>query len=127
MPTFSTFPKETVDAAHALFTALGRPTTQSNVDAMWDESGLILGEYLHPVFGLAEHFQSHDDYIKGYTDNCFRGDHISIPGFTEDERIVVIDISFHKGNTFVTLNFFPDDQKDVHKALLSLLGDLETR
>ncbi|WP_315072190.1 hypothetical protein [uncultured Microbacterium sp.] len=93
----------------------------------------------HPVFAFAHHFHSADDYERGYTENSYRGDHISIPGYTEMGNIGIIEISFHKGNTAITQLTFepPTDEnehspvlkawKGFHDGALALLEEYETR
>ncbi|HIW75665.1 MULTISPECIES: hypothetical protein [Gordonibacter] len=127
MPSFSTCPKETLDAIHALFSALGKPTELGITDqaALCDD--LQFGSNFHPVFALTEHFQAHDSGNKGYTYNSSRGDHLSVPGYTEEGEVVVMDVSFHKGETYLRLNLFPSEPQEVHDALFELLRKLETR
>lgn len=127
MPSFSTHPKETLDAVHALFAALGKPAKIEAVDETAFSDDLQIGSNFHPVFALAEHYQAHDSGNRGYTHNSSRGDHLSIPGYTETSEVVVMDISFHKGETYVRLNLFPNEPQEVHLALLQLLQNLETR
>lgn len=62
---------------------------------------------LHPVFSLTEHFRSHDDYGKGFTQNPYRGDHMTIPCYTEEGQLVLLEVSFHKGATYVEALTFP--------------------
>lgn len=73
-------------------------------------------ETFHPVFTLAHHFRSADSYVAGYTSNTFRGDHLSIPGFSEEGGLGVIEISFHKGHAFISLLTFEDKPSDQIEA-----------
>ena len=93
-------------------------------------------ETWHPVFAFAHHYRANDDYADGYTANPARGDHMSIPGYTEDETWGVIEISFHKGATtvdYVSFDQRPSDQFEVPKwqalydAARTLLEEHETR
>lgn len=127
MPSFSTCPKETLDAVHALFSALGKPVKIDAIDKTAFSEDPQIGINFHPVFALAEHFQAHDIGNQGYTYNLLRGDHISIPGYTEMGEVVVMDISFHKGESYIRLNLFLDKPREVHRALFDLLRTLETR
>jgi hypothetical protein len=61
------------------------------------------------------------------TENPYRGDHMSIPCYTEDGDVFVLDISFHKGDTFIERVGFPDGPLPVRKALYDLLDSCETR
>lgn len=127
MPSFSTHPKETLDAVHALFLALGKPTELDVIDETVFCENFQIGSNFHPVFALTEHFQAHDSGNKGYTYNSSRGDHLSTPGYTEAGEVIVMDISFHKGESYLRLNIFPDEPREVHLALLELLRNLESR
>ncbi|MCU1526209.1 MAG: hypothetical protein JWO18_3103 [Microbacteriaceae bacterium] len=82
----------------------------------------------HPVFGMVKHFLANDSGNGGYTANSSRGDHISIPGTTEDGgKVVIIDIGFHKGMTTFELVTFPDAHEAVEKAAVDFLDTYETR
>ena len=82
----------------------------------------------HPIFGMVKHFRANDAGNKGYTENGNRGDHISIPGWTEDKwKVVIIDIGFHKGMTTFELVSFPDAHEAVEKAAAGFLMTYETR
>ncbi|GAF45497.1 hypothetical protein [Rhodococcus wratislaviensis] len=110
------------EATKALFRALGAPVT----DQTWaGDYGARIG--CHPVFGLAEHYRGHDGGARGYTDNPYRGDHMSIPGYTEDGNVFVLDVSFHKGDTHIERIDFPGGPADVRSALHELLISCETR
>lgn len=85
---------------------------------------------IHPVFPLAHHFRSKDDYEGGYTGNSYRGDHLSVPaylGFGGD--IAIFETSFHKGNAYMEIVTFPEADRDsaLYRAALSLLEAEETR
>jgi hypothetical protein len=107
-------------AVKALFSALGTPCVREP----WEDGG---GFGCHPVFCLAEHFRGHDNGNVGYTENRYRGDHMSIPCYTEDGDVFVLDISFHKGETFVERVGFPEGPPQLRKALYDLLDSCETR
>ena len=123
MSTFDLYPEATHDAVKALYKALGEPVRDDTPMTEFDR----IGECIHPVFGLAEHFRAHDSGNAGYTHNGFRGDHITIPAFCEFGDVMAIDVSFHKGDTFLTLCTFPEGPEEVHAALHELLSKLETR
>jgi hypothetical protein len=126
--TYPNTPKETFAAVHALFQALGNPhPVEVDFGDQRFSGGVMFGEYFHPIFSLSEHFLSFDTGNIGYTNNQYRGDHLSIPGWTENGEVCVLEASFHKGNTCVAYLVFPDVQKEVHQALLELLQALETR
>ncbi|ORB76553.1 hypothetical protein, partial [Mycobacterium timonense] len=97
-------------AVKALFSALGPPRAR----LAWSDSDVV---GCHPVFGLAEHYRGHDRGDAGYTENRYRGDHMSIPCYTEDGDVFVLDISFHKGETFIERVVFPEGPSVVHTAL----------
>lgn len=113
-------PSQVNQAVAALFTALGTPCTRE----LWSDSD-VFG--CHPVFGLARHYRGYDRGDTGYTENQYRGDHMSIPCYTEDGEVFVLDISFHKGETFVERVEFPEGPPQVRKALYDLLDSSETR
>jgi hypothetical protein len=113
-------PSQINQAVKALFTALGTPSA----GYPWPQSE---GAGCHPVFALAEHYRGHDRGDSGYTENRYRGDHMSIPCFTEDGDVFVLDISFHKGDTFIERVDFPQGPPQVRKALYNLLDSCETR
>jgi hypothetical protein len=120
MNTFGLYPRPVLDAAQALFRALGSPTRTT-----WQQTEM---NTIHPVFGLAEHFEGHDNYdATGYTENQYRGDHLSVPCWTENNEIFVLETSFHKGEMFVERVEFPTAPEHVYDALLKLLHDCETR
>jgi hypothetical protein len=115
-----TSPSQITGAVKALFSALGTLTGR----LPWSDSD-VFG--CHPVFSLAEHYRGHDHGDTGYTENRYRGDHMSIPCYTEDGDVFVLDISFHKGETFIERVDFPDGPPVVRKALYDLLDSCETR
>jgi hypothetical protein len=115
-----TSPSQITEAVKALFSALGTPCGR----LPWSDSD-VLG--CHPVFGLAEHYRGHDRGDTGYTENRWRGDHMSIPCYTEGGEVFVLDISFHKGETFIERVDFPEGPPVVRKALYALLDSCETR
>ena len=85
---------------------------------------------IHPVFRLSHHFLSGDDYAKGYTDNPYRGDHISVPAYLGfSEEIAILETSFHKGFTFVEVITFPEADREsrLYQAAVSLVSAEETR
>lgn len=123
--TLDLYPKPTIDSVKALYTALGKP---ERVEWMSDQAfGEMDGHLVHPVFGLLEHFLSNDSYGPGYTSNPYRGDHLTIPAFSEEGDVLTIEVSFHKGDTIVEKCTFPREPVEVHRALLGLLQTLETR
>jgi hypothetical protein len=107
-------------AVKALFSALGAPSARQP----WPETEAY---GCHPVFALAEHYRGHDRGNVGYTENQYRGDHMSIPCYSEDGEVFVLEVSFHKGGTFVERVDFPDGPAQVRKALYDLLDSTETR
>jgi hypothetical protein len=113
-------PSQIAQAVKALFSALGTPCAREP----WSESEAC---GCHPVFALAEHYRGNDRGDTGYTENRYRGDHMSIPCYTEDGDVFVLEISFHKGETFVERVDFPHGPPQVHKALYDLLDSSETR
>lgn len=124
MTTFDTYPNEVKIAVQSLFKALGTPVSE-DIFSIDDINNGANG--IHPVFALSEHFRSYDEGNNGYTCNRHRGDHISIPAFTEEMDVAVIDISFHKGTTDFELITFPYGSEEVRSALYELLTELETR
>lgn len=123
---------------------LGSPTRRALPGEIEALNGVAMSFYLrpgatgtfHPVFRFAHHFHSKDDYERGYTANSSRGDHMSIPGYTEDGSWGIIEISFHKGETwveFVTYEDVPEGPSPMAKwhalnaAALALLDSNETR
>ncbi|GAB4097688.1 hypothetical protein GCM10028787_31630 [Brachybacterium horti] len=58
---------------------------------------------VHPQFDLMEVCPGADDYDPGYTENPYRGEHLTIPCVAEDGELFTIEVSFHKGTTFVDL------------------------
>jgi|SRR5271166_3880641 len=115
-----TSPSQMAPAVKALFNALGSPSAREP----WSENDVV---GCHPVFGFAEHYRGHDRGERGYTENPYRGDHMSIPCYTEDGDVFVLDISFHKGDTFIERVGFPEGPLPVRKALYDLLDSCETR
>ena len=122
--TSSLHPQAVHDAATALFAAMGTPTRAEYSHTDVDVPG---SETCHPVFGLASHFRGNDLGERGYTANPYRGDHMSIPCFTEDGEVLVLETSFHKGNATVDRVTFPDAQAGIVEALHGLLDACETR
>lgn len=92
-------------------------------DAPWLDSPL------HPVFPLAEHFRSNDDGNRGYTENGHRGDHLSVPCWSEyGDAPSILEISFHKGHTAVEHVTHPEAANTPEsEALIELLQHYETR
>jgi hypothetical protein len=117
-----TSPSQIHQAVKALFSALGAPST----GYVWS-GGDDGGNGCHPVFALTDHYRAYDQGNRGYTENRYRGDHISIPCYTEDGDVFVLDISFHKGATFIERVDFPQGPPQVRKALYDLLESCETR
>lgn len=115
-----TSPSQINQAVKALFSALGAPCSRQP----WSD-GDAVGS--HPVFTLGEHYRSYDRGEMGYTENRYRGDHMSIPCYTEDGDVFVLDISFHKGETFIERVDFPEGPPQVRRALYDLLDSSETR
>lgn len=115
-------PSAVRNAVKALFAALGTPV----IDEHWagDEEAK---RGCHPIFDLAEHYRGNDSGARGYTANPYRGDHMSIPHYTEDGDVFVLDISFHKGDTVLTRVDYPHGSGEIRKALLELLESCETR
>lgn len=105
----------------------GQPTHQHLRYSEPDEA--ILGGPWHPVFPLAEHFRANDEGNPGYTQNRNRGDHLSIPCWSEDGQAPsILEISFHKGRTSVEHITFPQAHETPEAERLSeLLAQYETR
>lgn len=103
------------DAFEALAPYFGKPRRR-DFDA---------DNFFHPAFGYAHYFERedagyHEGGTPGYTGSTYRGAHISIPGFDEMGGLQVIDLSFHKGTTYVdTVSF---DGGPGYSAALELLG-----
>lgn len=126
---------ETVHAAvRALFLAAGDPV-RSGYQPMSDypsegrapfRPGAIDGG-VHPVFGLLSHFRAHDDGAPGFTKNPWRGDHMSVPCWSEHGDPFVLETSFHKGDAFVERVDFPTAPAGILDALTDLLQSCETR
>lgn len=119
----SPIPASVHQAVKSLFNALGTPVPDRN----WVSSGEENAWGCHPVFSLAEHYRGHDNGDRGYTDNPYRGDHMSIPCFTEDGTVFALDISFHKGDMHMERINYPDGPPAIRKALFDLLESCETR
>ena len=82
----------------------------------------------HPVFSMTEHFRGNDSGNLGYTKNYYRGDHISIPIYSEAGwEIYVLEISFHKGSTIIEIIGYPDRPLEVARELHDMLLEYETR
>lgn len=62
-----------------------------------------------------------------YTGNQSRGDHMLIPGFTEDGNVFKLDVSFYKGAIFVQRVDFPPEPSHLRDALQGLHESCETR
>lgn len=115
----------------ALYGLLGTfdSVTRRPVRSFPDSGGTVdgIGEYLHPVFALHEHFRANDDGNAGYTRNTYRGDHLSIPAYGENGAIAVLETSFHKGDTFVDVVSFDGGDHAVRAAVTAILAAAETR
>lgn len=82
----------------------------------------------HPVFPLVQHYRSYDNGNPGITDNPYRGDHISIPIYSEHGwEIYLMDISFHKGDMSWEIIGFPYRPVKVKEELHKILCKYETR
>ena len=117
------------DAIEALYRAMGEPE-QTPVEVGANGAMRFCGDddMLHPVFPLARHYFGKDGYAdSGYTGNCFRGDHLTIPAYSETGEVYALDISFHKGMTYETCVRFPQAPQQVKDALYELLEKTETR
>ncbi|MFE2961985.1 hypothetical protein [Nocardia tengchongensis] len=119
----SPIPDSVRHAVKALFGALGVPVR----DETWAARDESARWGCHPIFGLAEHYKGHDNGDAGYTANPYRGDHMSIPSYTENGDVFVLDISFHKGDTHIERIDFPEGPADIRDALYGLLVSCETR
>ena len=108
------------ESVKALFSAIGTSCAR----LPWSDSHVV---GCRPVFGLAEHYRGHGHRDTGHTENQYCGDHMSIPCYTEDGDVFVLEISFHKGETFVERVDFPERPSVVRKARYSLLDSCETR
>lgn len=81
----------------------------------------IEGTYcVHPVFAFTRHYRSNDDGNAGYTNNPYRGDHVSIPFYGEDDEIGAIDVSFHKGDPFVSAVLFKGPDLSGARTILHM-------
>lgn len=113
------------ESVRALFLALGQPERVSLSHLppdLWEEP-LLRG--VHPVFDLTETFAPND---AGYTGGpTLRGGHLSVPCFVEGGGVIVLEISFHKGDTSVDCLTYPRDPEPVYSALYGLLEKLEVR
>lgn len=104
-----------------LTSSLGEPQRQS-----WSEfwPAVEHAEHsLHPVFSLACTFE--EEFGEGYTKNPYRGSHHTIPCWTEQDDVVFIEVSFHKGTTFVDLVSYPDADPESMAASLAMLAPAE--
>jgi hypothetical protein len=129
------YPHAVHNAVEALFIAMGRPV-RTAIETVPGDGGIIdptqmgRGDY-HPVFGLMRHYQGDDAGDHGITENPYRGDHVSIPMVDETHgapgSVWVLEISFHKGITFVERIDYPDAPDTVLAALYDLLSKSETR
>lgn len=113
------------NAMRALYLALGEPVRTPLSDTEETLPDMKFNYGLHPVFELAESYGPNDT---GYTRNHpQRGGHLSLPCFDENGDIVVIEITFHKGDTRVERLTYPSEPAQVHAALYKLLEDSEIR
>lgn len=129
-----------------LIESLGTPTrrpisdvtssSQFGADATWLEITPGDTGTFHPVFAFAHHFRANDSGNRGYTDNTMRGDHMSVPGYTEEGVLAVVEISFHKGGgalSVVTFDAKPTEftaaaaWTSKYRAAIALLEEHETR
>ena len=123
--------KETIPVSPDSWDAIAHGKTQE------EDTYLSGGEYYnedwevygwHPVFSMMQHFRGNDSGRPGYTDNNYRGDHISIPIYSEGGwEVYVLEISFHKGSTFIDVVGFPNRPLPVVKELYNMLSEYETR
>lgn len=77
------------------------------------------GIYLHTYPELARTFDR-GEHNRGYTLNPWRGDHVSIPAWDENSGLAVLEISFHKGQTFIEVVRFAGGP--ATEAAVRLLG-----
>ena len=61
---------------------------------------------LHPVFPLAEHYRAEDRGNPGVSQNPYRGDHLTIPCWSEQGLPALLEVSFHKGSPYVDVVTF---------------------
>ena len=80
---------------HQANKALSSPLGTASTRYAWSGSD-DNGHGCHPAFALAEHYRAHDRSHPGYTENRYRGDHMSI-SFTEGGGIFVLDVNVHNG------------------------------
>lgn len=122
-------PTQAHTAFEALVSALGKPSRRSISESPWWQSHSPDSiNYLHPVFGMMKHFQSHDEGARGYTANHMRGDHVSIPGWSEEGGgIEIVEVSFHKGSTFIEIVSYPEADPAIAHAASAFLQSFETR
>lgn len=85
-------------------------------------------EGVHPCFALAHHYHGGDVGDHGYTAAPGRGDHLSVPCWTErDHRVYVIEVGFHKGDLLLTTVDWPEARPGANEGLTQLLIAFETR
>lgn len=125
---------EVHNAVWALYRALGAPTREPLVlddgQVNTDNTGGF-----HPVFGLLTHSRAYDGFPPNGAHSAvdqppgryYRGDRLSIPAWSEDGTVGVVEMAFHKGATIFELLTFPSGAPEVGEALLDLLQKLETR
>jgi hypothetical protein len=105
---------------------IGKENSYSPGGEYYNEDWEVYG--WHPVFSMMQHFRGNDSGDPGYTKNNYRGDHISIPIYSEGGwGVYVLEISFHKGSTFIDVIGFPNRPIAVVQELYELLQDYETR
>lgn len=76
----------------------------------------------HPVFELAHTFGG--EFEKGYTHNSSRGEHMSIPFWSEQDHFGILDVSFHKGDVFLSFADYPEAEGTAaYNAALSVLAN----
>lgn len=75
------------------------------------------GTTLDPWFDLMEASAPSSDYDPGYTGNPYRGEHLTIPCVSEEGSLFTIEVSFHKGTTFVDVVGFEAMDGDAVEAL----------
>lgn len=119
-----------LNAYHALVKMLGKPSREPSLDIQKAGPFSTLdafGENFHPVFFFQEHFQSNDSYERGYTENHYRGDHSSLPMYSEHGEFIILEISFHKGDTFIDVINYPDAANEMIAQLIDFIRQFETR
>lgn len=126
--TMPTVPEEMHEVLEALYRAMGKPETVPVT--VEDDDGVIFADdnALHPVFPLARHYYGKDGYAdRGYTGNPCRGDHMTVPVYSENGDVYALDIAFHKGRMCEICMRYPHAPAEVKEIVYRFLTRMETR